>query len=53
MMARKSYPDEFRRDTVALYRDTEGATITVIAAEPVSARLTLAAWCEAAGETNW
>ena len=32
-MARKNYPDEFKRDAVALYRDTEGATITVIAAE--------------------
>ena len=27
-MARKNYPDEFKRDAVALYRDTEGATIT-------------------------
>jgi transposase len=32
-MARKNYPDEFKRDAVALYRDTEGATITTIAAE--------------------
>ena len=29
-MARKNYPDEFKRDAVALYRDTEGATITPI-----------------------
>jgi hypothetical protein len=27
-MARKNYPDEFKRDAVALDRDTEGATIT-------------------------
>lgn len=32
-MARKNYPDEFKRDAVALYRDTAGATITQIAAE--------------------
>ena len=32
-MARKNYPDEFKRDAVALYRDTEGATITQIADE--------------------
>lgn len=32
-MARKSYPEVFKRDAVALYRDTEGATITLIAAE--------------------
>ena len=32
-MARKNYPDGFKRDAVALYRDIEGATITVIAAE--------------------
>ena len=32
-MARKNYPDEFKRDAVALYRDTEGATIAQIAAE--------------------
>ena len=32
-MARKNYSEEFKRDAVALYRDTEGATITQIAAE--------------------
>lgn len=32
-MARKSYPDEFKRDAVELYRDTEGTTITQIADE--------------------
>jgi transposase-like protein len=30
-MARKNYPDEFKGDAVALYRDTDGATITAIA----------------------
>lgn len=25
-MARKNYPDDFKGDAVALYRDTEGAT---------------------------
>lgn len=30
---KENYPDEFKRDAVALYRDTEGATITAIAAE--------------------
>ena len=32
-MARKNYPDEFKRDAVALYRDTEGAKVTQIADE--------------------
>lgn len=48
-MARKNYPDEFKRDAVALYRDTEGATITVIAAELGVSDATLSAWCKAAG----
>ena len=48
-MARKIYPDEFKRDAVALYRDTEGATITVIAAELGVSEATLSAWCKAAG----
>ena len=47
-MARKNYPDEFKRDAVALYRDTEGATITVIAAELGVSEATLSAWCKAA-----
>ena len=45
----KNYPDEFKGDAVALYRDTEGATITVIAAELGVSDATLAAWCKAAG----
>ena len=48
-MARKNYPDEFKRDAVALYRDTEGATITVIAADLGVSEATLSAWCKAAG----
>ena len=48
-MARKNYPDEFKRDAVALYRDTEGATITQIAEELGISGVTLSAWCKAAG----
>jgi transposase-like protein len=48
-MARKNYPDDFKRDAVALYRDTEDATITVIAAELGVSEATLSASCKAAG----
>ena len=48
-MARKNYPDEFKRDAVALYRDTEGATITQIADELGISGVTLSGWCKAAG----
>ena len=48
-MARKNYPDEFKWDAVALYRDTEGATITQIAAELGISEATLTAWCKAQG----
>ena len=48
-MARKNYPDEFKRDAVALYRDTEGATIAQIASELGIHDATLTAWCKAAG----
>lgn len=48
-MARKNYPEEFKRDAVALYRDTEGATITQIAGELGVSAVTLSAWCKAAG----
>lgn len=48
-MARKNYPDEFKRDAVMLYRDTEGATITQIAAELGVHEATLTAWCKGAG----
>ena len=47
-MARKNYPDEFQRDAVALYRDTEGATLTAIAADLGVLDATLSAWCKAA-----
>lgn len=48
-MVRKNYPNEFKRDAVALYRDTAGATITQIAAELGVSGVTLSAWCKAAG----
>ena len=48
-MAKKNYPDEFKGDAVALYRDTEGATITAIAGELGVSEATLSAWCKAAG----
>ena len=48
-MARKKYSDEFKGDAVALYRDTEGATITQIAAGLGIHEATLTAWCKAAG----
>lgn len=48
-MARKNYSDEFKRDAVALYRDTEGATITVIVAELGVSEATLSAWCKSVG----
>src|SRR6476646_6561844 len=48
-MARKTYSDEFKRDAVALYRDTEGARITVIAAALGVSEATLSASCTAAG----
>ncbi|VBA59706.1 hypothetical protein LAUMK41_03625 [Mycobacterium attenuatum] len=48
-MARKNYPDEFKRDAVTLYRDTEGATISQIADELGVSGVTLSAWCKAAG----
>jgi transposase len=48
-MAGKNYPDKFKRDAVALYRDTGGATITQIAAELGVSEATLSAWCKAAG----
>ena len=48
-MARENYSDEFKWDAVALYRDAEGATVTVIAAELGVSEATLSAWCKAAG----
>ncbi len=48
-MARKTYSEEFRRDAVELYRVTEGATISRIAADLGITDATLSAWCRAAG----
>ena len=48
-MARKSYSDEFRRGAVALYRETEGATIARIASDLGVTDATLSAWVRAAG----
>ncbi|WP_066913733.1 transposase [Millisia brevis] len=48
-MTRKNYPEEFKRDAVALYRNTDGATITQIAGELGVSGVTLGAWCTAAG----
>ena len=48
-MARKNFPEEFKRDAVTLYRDTADATITQIAAELGVSGVTLSAWCKAAG----
>jgi transposase len=48
-MARKSYSEEFKRDAVALYRDTEGATLTAIAADLGITDATLSSWCKVAG----
>ncbi len=33
-MARKTYSEEFRRDAVDLYANTQGATVKQIAADP-------------------
>jgi transposase len=48
-MARKSYSDEFKGDAVALYRDTEGESINMIAAELDVSESTLSAWSKARG----
>ena len=43
-MARKTYTDEFRRQAVDRYEQTEGATLSGIAGDLGLARGTLAAW---------
>lgn len=48
-MAKKNYPEEFRRNAVELYRDTEGATVAQIAADLGIAHGSLSAWLKAAG----
>ena len=48
-MAKKSYPEEFRRNAVELYRVTDGATVAGIAADLGIANGSLSAWLKAAG----
>lgn len=48
-MAKKNYTEEFRRDAVELYRDTEGATVAGIAADLGIAHGSLSAWLKNAG----
>lgn len=50
-MARKTYSEEFRRDAVALYRDTPGATVAGIAADLGISHPTLTGWLKTAGIT--
>ncbi|WP_370512291.1 IS3 family transposase [Skermania sp. ID1734] len=46
---KKNYSDEFKRDAVALYRDTDGATLSAIAKDLGINDMTLRTWCKAAG----
>ena len=48
-MARKHYTEGFRRQAVALYEQTEGATLLGIAGDLGLARGTLAAWVATIG----
>lgn len=48
-MGKKNYSDEFKRDAVALYRDTDGATLASIAKDLGINDVTLASWCKTAG----
>jgi transposase len=48
-MSKKNYTEEFRRDAVALYRDTAGATIAGIAADLGVSHGSLTAWLKTAG----
>jgi transposase len=50
-MARKTYNEEFRRDAVALYRDTPGATVAGISADLGISHPTLTGWLKTAGVT--
>jgi transposase len=50
-MARKNYTDEFRRQTVDLYRSTPGATLRGIAADLGISRHTLNDWVRAQSAT--
>lgn len=48
-MARKTYSEEYRRDAVDLYANTEGATVKQIAADLGITDATLSAWLKADG----
>ena len=48
-MGKKNYSDEFKRDAVALYRDTDGATLASIAKDLGINDMTLRTWCKNAG----
>jgi transposase len=48
-MPKKNYNEEFRRNAVALYRDTDGATIAGIAADLGISHGSLTAWLKNAG----
>lgn len=49
IMAKKNYPDDFKRQAVDLYEHTEGATLRGIAADLGIARGTLAGWVKTLG----
>ena len=51
-MARKHYTEEFRRQAVDLYEQTEGATLAGIAGDLGLARGTLAAWVATIGSAT-
>lgn len=48
-MGKKNYSEEFKGDAVALYRDTDGATLAAIAKDLGVNDMTLASWCKTAG----
>lgn len=48
-MARKTYTEEFKREAVALYESTPGATIRSIAEDLGINRSTLSAWLNVVG----
>lgn len=48
-MSKKNYTEEFRRNAVALYRDTDGATVAGIATDLGISHGSLTAWLKKAG----
>lgn len=48
-MTKKNYTEEFRRDAVELYRDTDGATVAGIAADLGVSHGSLTTWLKNAG----